>query len=182
MDDIAISSAGASTAFPPLQVIRRNGTVVPFDSEKISIAMRKAFLAVSGDKGNASGRLRDQALALTQTVAAALARRLPAGGSVHIEDIQDQVELALMRAGEHDVARAYVLYREKRAAERASKPSDALQIHVVIDGSRTPLDPALLHDMVAEACLELGDEVDPDLVVKQAVRDLYDGIPFNELR
>jgi ribonucleoside-diphosphate reductase alpha chain len=182
MDDVISSSAHQVAALPALQVIRRNGTVVPFDAEKISIAMRKAFLAVTGEQGNTSGRLRDQVTSLTQTVTAALVRRLPAGGSVHIEDIQDQVELALMRAGEHDVARAYVLYREKRAAERASQQPEAPQLHVEIDGHRVPLDHALLHGMVAEACLGLGDEVNAELVVKQAVRDLYDGIPFDEVR
>jgi ribonucleoside-diphosphate reductase alpha chain len=126
--------------------------------------------------------LREQVAALTQVVVNALIRRLPAGGSVHIEDIQDQVELALMRAGSHDVARAYVLYREKRAAERASQPGDTPRLHINIDGKVQPLDIAELTAMVTEACLDLGDAVSPHLVVEQAVRDLYDGIAFNEVR
>ena len=104
-----------------MQVIRRNGAAVQFNLDKISIAITKAFLAVEGNQSAASARVRDQVVILSQLVGNALMRRLPAGGSIHIEDIQDQVELALMRNGNHDVARAYVLYREKRNAERAAE-------------------------------------------------------------
>src|SRR5437868_10671096 len=107
------------------KIIRRNGAVVGFEPAKISVAMTKAFLAVNGSQGAASARVRELVGALTHTVLAALVRRQPQGGTFHIEDIQDQVELALMRSGEHDVARAYVLYREERAklrlAEKAAK-------------------------------------------------------------
>ncbi len=173
---------------PTLQVIRRNGAAVPFNPEKISIAMSKAFLAVEHGQtalhpqGHKSSRMRKQVTVLTQTVVTALLRRLPSGGSVHIEDIQDQVELALMRSGEHDVAKAYVLYREKRTAERASQPHDAPPLHTIIDGIKQPLDVAKLVEMVAEACLDLGSEVNPKVVVEQTVRDCYDGISFNEVR
>src|SRR5690606_4138266 len=101
-------------------VIRRNGSVVGFEPSKIAIAMTKAFLAVNGGQGAASARVRELVETLTSQAVNALVRNRPAGGTFHIEDIQDQVELALMRSGEHDVARAYVLYREKRAQERAA--------------------------------------------------------------
>ncbi len=167
---------------PSLQVIRRNGAAVAFNPEKISIAMSKAFLAVEHGQAALSSRMREQVMLLTQTVVTALMRRLPSGGSVHIEDIQDQVELALMRSGEHDVAKAYVLYREKRTAERTSQPHDTPQLHITVDGNRQPLDIAKLIDMVTEACLNLGTEVNPKIVVEQAVRDCYDGISLNEVR
>jgi ribonucleoside-diphosphate reductase alpha chain len=167
---------------PTLQVIRRNGAAVAFNPEKISIAMSKAFLAVEHGKTAMSSRMREQVMLLTQTVVTALMRRLPSGGSVHIEDIQDQVELALMRSGEHDVAKAYVLYREKRTAERASQPHDTPQLHITIDGIKQPLNVSQLTEMVTEACLDLGADVNPKVVVEQAVRDCYDGISFNEVR
>ena len=167
---------------PSLQVIRRNGAAVAFNPDKISIAMSKAFLAVEHGQAALSSRMREQVMLLTQTVVTALMRRLPSGGSVHIEDIQDQVELALMRSGEHDVAKAYVLYREKRTAERTSQPHDTPQLHITVDGNRQPLDIAKLIDMVTEACLNLGTEVNPKIVVEQAVRDCYDGISLNEVR
>ena len=185
-----ISSQNADSAqslLPTLQVIRRNGAAVAFTLDKISIAITKAFLAVEGNQSAASQRVRDQVATLSQLVNNALIRRLPAGGSIHIEDIQDQVELALMRNGNHDVARAYVLYREKRNAERAAEkashvstePAHALNVN--INGKLTPLNISELNAMVAETCLNLGDAVDANVVVEQAVRDLYDGIPFTEV-
>jgi ribonucleoside-diphosphate reductase alpha chain len=115
------SCHGAQASRAGWQVIRRNGKVTHFDPNKIKVAMTKAFLAVEGGSAAASSRIHDRVEALTEQVASALTRRLPGGGTVHIEDIQDQVELALMRAGEHKVARDYVLYREARARERAEK-------------------------------------------------------------
>jgi len=167
---------------PTIQVIRRNGAAVVFNPEKISIALSKAFLAVEHSKTAVSSRVREQVIVLTQTVVTALMRRLPSGGSVHIEDIQDQVELALMRAGEHEVAKAYVLYREKRTSERANQTYDTSQLRITIDGKLHPLDITKLTEMVAEACLDLGTAVSPKVVVEQAVRDCYDGISFNEVR
>ncbi len=141
----------------------------------------------SGDHSTLTSRMREQVAVLTQMVVSALLRRLPTGGSVHIEDIQDQVELALMRTGSHDVARAYVLYREKRSAERAAQHIPAPELHTNINGRLQPLDSALLLSMVSEACMglndrALGDAVEPKVVVEQALRDLYEGIPFNEVR
>jgi len=186
MDDMVIGSSipgSASSEFPSFQVIRRTGAVVEFNPEKISLAMSKAFLAVQGEETSLSSAVRDQVARLTENVIQALARRRPAGGTVHIEDIQDQVELALMRSGEHDVARAYVLYREKRTAERAKHATGAPQLHFVADdGRKQPLDPHALEATVEAACADLGAAVSPARVVEQAVRDLYDGISSREVR
>src|SRR5450755_2654952 len=108
----------SQSAYSEFKIIRRNGSVVGFEPGKISVAMTKAFLAVEGGQGAASARIRELVAGLTDGVVAALARRQPGGGTFHIEDIQDQVELALMRSGEHEVARAYVLYREQRTKAR----------------------------------------------------------------
>src|SRR5216684_6453240 len=105
----------AQPVFSQYKIIRRNGAVVSFEPGKISVAVTKAFLAVNGGQGAASARVRELVEKLTETVVNALVRRQPNGGTFHIEDIQDQVELSLMRSGEHEVARAYVLYREERA-------------------------------------------------------------------
>lgn len=189
MDDVRTSTTETSQSgqHPALQVIRRNGAVVAYHLDKISIAITKAFLAVEGNQSVASQRVRDQVVTLSQLVNTALLRRLPAGGAVHIEDIQDQVELALMRNGNHDVARAYVLYREKRNAERAAEKANAPEqqthhININIDGKLQPLNLTQLNSMVEEACVGLGNTVKPGVVVEQAVRDLYDGIGFNEVR
>jgi ribonucleoside-diphosphate reductase alpha chain len=112
------ASAAELVANNDYRIIRRNGAVVPFAPTKIAVAMTKAFLAVNGEQGRESARIRELVEQLTNNVVAALVRRQPNGGTFHIEDVQDQVELSLMRSGEHDVAREYVLYRAKRMDER----------------------------------------------------------------
>ncbi|HET7773446.1 MAG TPA: ribonucleoside-diphosphate reductase subunit alpha, partial [Burkholderiaceae bacterium] len=173
-------------AFADYKIIRRNGAVVPFEPAKIAVAMTKAFLAVNGGQGAASARVREQVEMLTNMVVNALIRRQPAGGTFHIEDVQDQVELSLMRAGEHNVARAYVLYREERSRARAAQ-QDAereemrARMHVNVDGRSVPLDEATLRALVVSACEGLGDHVNADLIIEQTFRDLYDGMPIDEV-
>jgi ribonucleoside-diphosphate reductase alpha chain len=170
------------------KVIRRNGAVVGFEPAKISVAMTKAFLAVSGGQGAASARIRELVADLTEAVVSALIRRQPQGGTFHIEDIQDQVELALMRSGEHDIARAYVLYREKRAqaraAESAQRKAATAQpvLHVVEEGGRRPLDLARLTDLVQSSCAGLGAAVAPQPILQETLKNLYDGVPMEEVR
>ncbi|MBA3505740.1 MAG: ribonucleoside-diphosphate reductase subunit alpha, partial [Betaproteobacteria bacterium] len=149
--------------FAQYKVIRRNGSVVAFEPSKITIAMTKAFLAINGGQGAASARVRDEVTKLTEAVVAALLKRKPDGGAIHIEEIQDQVELALMRGGEHEVARAYVLYREKRSQERAQqknkstgKPAD-VALTVTDKGVAKPLDLARLTTLVKTSCAGLAD-------------------------
>src|SRR5215510_8520967 len=156
--------------FAQYKVIRRNGAVVGFEPSKISIAMTKAFLAVNGGQGAASARVRDEVQKLTELVVSALMKRKPEGGAIHIEEIQDQVELALMRGGEHEVARAYVLYREKRAQERAlekqkSAKGESTAINVVDNGVKRPLDLGRLTELVKASCDGLPD-VDPERILK----------------
>jgi len=169
------------------KVIRRNGAVVGFEPSKISVAVTKAFLAVNGSQGAASARIRELVSGLTDTVVRALLRRQPHGGTFHIEDIQDQVELALMRSGEHDVARAYVLYRESRAKARAeeratrAREEGSTPLHVVDRGERRPLDLDALGALVRSACEGLGGDVDPGEILEATCRDLYDGVPMEEV-
>ncbi len=173
-----------ATAPGQLKVIKRNGTVVPYTDDKIAVAMTKAFLAVEGGTAAASPRIREMVAELTRQVSTTFRRRFPSGGTIHIEDIQDQVELALMRSGEHKVARDYVLYREGRARARAAqqaqqaKTSPAVQTTLQVvdeDGSRTPLDVARIRTLVQEACAELAD-VDAERILGEAMKNMYDGI------
>src|SRR3954465_7273829 len=169
--------------FADYKVIRRNGAVVGFEPAKVSVAMTKAFLAVNGAQGAASARIRELVAGLTDTVIAALLRRQPQGGTFHIEDIQDQVELALMRSGEHDVARAYVLYREERAKVRAHERSAKSEggIYIVEGGERRPLDLNRLARLVESACEGLPG-ASAQAILESTLRDLYDGVPMEEVR
>ena len=167
-----------------LEVIRRNRSVVAFQPEKINIAITKAFLAVEGQHSLHSARIRDQVAQLTAGVVEALTRRLPGGGTIHIEDIQDQVELALMRSGAHDVARAYVLYREKHAEQRAVQQrteNETPALHVDDHGRRRPLDSAAFIALCREACAGLTD-VDVERVWAETLNNLYDGMPLAAVR
>jgi ribonucleoside-diphosphate reductase alpha chain len=184
--DVGLPDAGAParSAYADYKVIRRNGAVVGFEPAKISVAMTKAFLAVNGSQGAASARIRETVAGLTDNVVAALLRRHPQGGTFHIEDIQDQVELALMRSGEHDVARAYVLYREERARARAQEKAQAKgspELHVVENGERKLLDRERLQRLVEAACEGLPD-AQPAAILEATLRDLYDGVPMSEVR
>jgi len=182
--------AEREAVYAQYKIIRRNGAVVGFEPSKIAIAMTKAFIAVNGGQGAASARVREQVAALTDGVVNALMRRQPSGGTFHIEDIQDQVELAMMRNGEHHVARAYVLYREERSRERArqreSQPAAVAQkAHVfnVTDGGVTrPLDVARITALVESACAGLGRDVSAQPILDAMQRDLYDGVPIDEVR
>jgi ribonucleoside-diphosphate reductase alpha chain len=179
----------AATAPGTLKVIRRNGKVTGFDASKIAIAMTKAFLAVEGGSAAESSRVREKVEALAAQVTAALTRHVSGGGTIHIEDIQDQVELALMRAGEHKVARDYVIYRERRSQERAAEaaatpaPKQAASQALTVkldDGVMVPLNVERMHRVAREACTGLTG-VDAEAVVAAALRDLYDGIPEAEV-
>ena len=170
--------------FADYKVIRRNGSVVSFEPSKIAIAVTKAFLAVNGGQGAASARVRELVEQLTQSVVRALLRSRPNGGTFHIEDIQDQVELALMRGGEHNVARAYVLYREKRTQERSHAPEAAAGsagLNVVDGGVTRPLDMAALRGIIESACANLGDAVSAEPIVAETVKNLYDGVPMSQV-
>ena len=176
--------AALATSYADYKVIRRNGAVVGFEPAKIAVAMTKAFLAVRGGQGAASAAVREQVERLTESTIAALLRRRPAGGTFHIEDIQDQVELSLMRDGAHDVARAYVLYREKRTQERAARQQESeppARLSMIENGNRVPLDLARLQALIESACSGLDEYVSAQAVVAEMVKNLYDGVPVDEV-
>jgi ribonucleoside-diphosphate reductase alpha chain len=180
------STSIAATAPGQFRVIRRNGKVTSFDKEKISIAMTKAFLAVEGGNAAASNRIHEIVKNLTEEVSNALTRRIPDGGTFHIEDIQDQVELALMRGGHQQISRAYVIYRNEHAKARAQEQSEAVEsavsnINVTLDdGSTQPLDSKRLHAIVSEACEGLKD-VDAQAILDDTERNLFDGVPNKDV-
>ncbi len=180
---------GAATVHPlnHYQIIRRNGAVVPFEPNKIAVAMMKAFLAVHGTQGAASASVREVVEELTQNVVRALMRSRPGGGTFHIEDVQDQVELGLMRSSNHEVARAYVLYRERRTQERSQQPQTVASapqepaLHVIDQGKRMALDLNYLKSLMVNACAGLGQDVSPEPILAETMRNLYDGVPMEEV-
>ncbi len=175
-----------STAPGQLRVIKRNGAVVAYDESKISVAITKAYLAVEGGNAAASSRIHESVAQLARQITAIFRRRMPSGGTIHIEDIQDQVELALMRTGEHKIARSYVIYRaehnrlreQKLEAEQPKHP----EINVTFkDGHQGPLDTERLLTIITEACEGLED-VSRDAIYDETLKNLYPGVKMEDVR
>jgi len=186
----AVSASSGKSLGKNYNVVRRNGKLTSFDKDKIAIAMTKAFLAVEGGQAAASGRVHETVEKLTEMVVKTLTRRKPDGGTFQIEDIQDQVELALMRNGEQKIARAYVLYREQRSAARAQSKLDApqqtseddrVELNVKLpDGSTHPLDTQRLQTIIEESCAGL-ESVSAEKVYAETMKNLFDGVPLKDV-
>ena len=171
-----------------MRVIKRNGSVVPYNQEKIAIAITKAFLAVEGGAAAASTRIHNKVNELANSVTITFSRRMPSGGTLHIEEIQDQVELELMRSEERTVARSYVLYREERTKARKEETGEEEEheekpgIKVVLDdGSESTLDIQRIKTIVEEACEGLLD-VSSEEIIEEAKKNLYNGVNMADVR
>ncbi len=176
----------ASTAPGQLRVIKRNGAVVAYDESKISVAITKAYLAVEGGNAAASSRIHESVAQLAGQITTIFRRRMPSGGTIHIEDIQDQVELALMRTGEHKIARSYVIYRAEHARIREQKQETQQPKHPEItvtldDGQQGPLDTERLRTIINEACEGLSD-VSADTIYNETLKNLYPGVKMEDVR
>ena len=174
------------TAPGQLRVIKRNGAVVAYDESKISVAITKAYLAVEGGQAAASTRIHESVAQLARQITDIFKRRMPSGGTIHIEDIQDQVELALMRSGEHKIARSYVIYRADHARIRdknkGQKEEDHPEITVTFeDGREGPLDTARLLTVINEACDDLTG-VSAETIYGETLKNLYPGVKMGDVR
>jgi ribonucleoside-diphosphate reductase alpha chain len=176
----------SATAPGQLRVIKRNGSVVSYSESKISVAITKAYLAVEGGNAAASSRIHESVKQLGSQITEIFRRRMPSGGTIHIEDIQDQVELALMRTGEHKIARSYVIYRADHARIREqkteeAKPSQAAIIITLDNGEKGPLDTQRLQTVINEACEGLED-VSAEDIYKETLKNLYPGVKMEDVR
>ena len=176
-----------------LNVVRREGSISSFKSDKISDAIKKAFLAQTKIRNNKNkdkeqeDSIHKTVESLTHKVVSALTRRIADGDMIHIEDIQDQVELALMRDEHHKVARAYVLYREQRAASRYHTKKLKEQVGAKAssmmvtkrDGEKEPVSLDKITNRVS--VLSTGLNIDPIVVVQKAVPGLYNEITSLEI-
>ena len=181
-EDINLAAPGK------LRVIKRNGKVVAFENEKIQVAVTKAFLANEGGNAAASERIHEKVEVITSEIMDIFSRRMPSGGTLHIEEIQDQVELQLMRKEEYKVARSYILYREERAKKRGKPEKKTIQLDKEVsisvtkkNGETAPLDVARLSAIITDACEGL-DDVDPKAVLEESIGNLYDGVSVADMR
>ena len=176
----------SDTAPGQLRVIKRNGAVVAYDESKISVAITKAYLAVEGGQAAASTRIHESVAQLARQITDIFKRRMPSGGTIHIEDIQDQVELALMRTGEHKIARSYVIYRADHARIREQNKEQREENHPEItvtleDGREGPLDTSRLLTVITEACDDLTG-VSADTIYSETLKNLYPGVKMEDVR
>ena len=175
------------TAPGKLRVIKRNGKVVSFEEDKIKIAVTKAFLANESGNAAASERIHRKVEDITKDVQDIFKRRMPSGGTLHIEEIQDQVELQLMRSEEYVVARKYILYREERASERTKDKSQQTTVEAPAisvtkkDGTKVPLDINRLASVVNHSCEGLED-VSADSILTESIKNLYDGVSISDMK
>ena len=175
------------TAPGKLRVIKRNGKVVSFEEDKIKIAVTKAFLANESGNAAASERIHRKVEDITKDVQDIFKRRMPSGGTLHIEEIQDQVELQLMRSEEYVVARKYILYREERASERTKDKSQQTTVEAPAisvtkkDGTKVPLDINRLASVVNHACEGL-EGVSADSILTESIKNLYDGVSISDMK
>ncbi|WP_052692308.1 ribonucleoside-diphosphate reductase subunit alpha [Teredinibacter purpureus] len=166
-----------------IRVIKRDGRAVEYNDDLIRIAITKAYMdpRVIGEGGAVSAEVKDKAIKVTALVSDVFKARMPSGGTIHIEEIQDQVELALMRSGEHQVARYYVLYREEHSKQRALESTGAEKANGSVlyvtnaNGDREPLDIDRLNVIVKDACKGLSN-VDSDAIISEALKNLFDGV------
>ncbi|MDB9959404.1 ribonucleoside-diphosphate reductase subunit alpha [Gammaproteobacteria bacterium] len=176
-----------TTAPGKLRVIKRNGKVVAFEEDKIKVAITKAFLATESGNAAASERIHKKVNQISTGIIEVFERRMPSGGTLHIEEIQDQVELQLMRTEELKVARSYILYRAERTQERKKEAPEidiANRPEINIkksDGTLVPLDIDKVAMLINDACEGL-EAVSMNEVLEEALKNLYDGVSLADMR
>jgi ribonucleoside-diphosphate reductase alpha chain len=158
----------------PIQ--KRNGTIVPFEGERIRAAIEKAFraeldldsgISLSEQVAQRIGRIAQEVVAWCDLQTTPLT----------VEQIQDEVERVLMADGEHRVARRYVLYREHHAKSRqASRLS-----YRRADGTEVEINPDDLQQRFVEMCQDLSPQISTAALVQETLKAAYHGITEAEL-
>lgn len=100
-------------------IVKRNGEIVPFGREKITLAIYKAAAAVGGHDRARSENLTDEVVAALEGGYA--------GDTPSVEDIQDVVERVLIKNGHARTAKAYILYRHERARMRSERRAERIE-------------------------------------------------------
>ena len=180
-----------TTNTKPLQpgkvyVKKRCGDIAEFNEEKILTAIKKAFIANDPNRAQHSEQLQHQLQHYTQHVLQMVESRRNDSQIIEIEQIQDYVEITLMREGEHQVARSYVLYRAQRNEERKQQQENTdiqenTAYYVHIDNNQSiELTLEWITTIVKQACSQCNN-VDPLPIVHEAKRNLFDGISIENV-
>ncbi|MFW0028715.1 MAG: ribonucleoside-diphosphate reductase subunit alpha [Coxiella endosymbiont of Dermacentor nuttalli] len=167
-----------------LRVIKHDGQIVQYDVSRIITVMKKAFLFAEGKVAQDSSQIQEIIIKITDQITAMFQKRWPSDGTIHVEAIQEKIELVLTCAGLHKVAHAYVLYREERRKQREEKRTYNLEsntIHVTLDdGAKVILDDLWLTHIVHLACSDLED-VDANKILMETKNNLFDGVALKDI-
>ena len=168
-----------------LRVIRRNTHVVPWNSDKIEVAVRKAFLSLQMDSTPAV-KVADKVSEVVTSTGQSF---------IHIEEVQDMVQEALMELGHYKVAETYILYRAERALMRqvereeeedvTGEDADTQTSMVVVtreDGSTFLWDGADLVARVRFALIDLDLCLSEEEIIQELRRSMFDEITEDDLR
>ncbi|MGE9292190.1 MAG: ribonucleoside-diphosphate reductase subunit alpha, partial [Puniceicoccales bacterium] len=164
-----------------VRLIRRNRQVVPWDPNKIEVAVRKAFLAQQMDSGPAVEVAREVTSRVRQLGQA----------FVHIEEVQDFVQEALMKCGHYKIAESYILYRAHRRrlrelealdGEGDDERQDAMIMVKGEDGSSYFWDPAELRKRIEFASIGLDLCLDREHIEAELRRSLYAEMTREDLK
>ncbi|MDP2654158.1 MAG: ribonucleoside-diphosphate reductase subunit alpha [Candidatus Omnitrophota bacterium] len=178
--------AARRSLFELYTTIKRDGRVVSFKPEKITMAIAKALRAHNG--GDWTEPLVQKSQDLTEMVLADIRKQWPEGKAIHIEEIQDLVEKNLMAGGLHDVAKRYILYREDRAKSRQTSAPGldvslewVKSIRLKASGQEEkPFDLNALHFRMETCCAGL-EGVSSENILTEAVKNYFNGMTEEQL-
>jgi len=163
------------------QVKKRNGSVVDFTVEKITTAIAKAF------QENSVSMTDDQLVEMTRVIVAKIDERFPET-TPSVEHIQDIVELTIMEAGYHDVAKAYIIYRYEHTKIREKKKEEVLEAidaHTLFVTKRSGKKEKFSLEKIRKTLKHfIGDykkEIDIESLVNQCRNEVFDGITTAEV-
>jgi transcriptional regulator NrdR family protein len=176
------SNRASETPTLPLtvKVIRRNNKIAPWDSTKVEIAVRKAFLTLGQDSEPA---VQVADAVATHVLGLQVSR-------IHIEDVQDIVQEELMRLGHFKVAEAYILYRAHRRSLRENEgleqPEDERQSSMIMvtlpDGTNEFWDGTDLKRRIEFASIGLDLNLTEDEIEAELRRSVYSEMSLSDLR
>ena len=165
----------------PVKITKRDNTVINLDKNRIFKAVKKAFLHVYGQEFSRSEGIE----AVIYTVSRKILSQVIAIGKVskvvHIETVQDIAERVLMSSGEHQVAKAYIIYRNQRAIIRINKGKKEHKITSFYSGKkRVKVNRKLVLSLIKRACIGLPD-TDVNKILKETLYNVFDGISLKDL-
>ncbi len=165
------------------EITKRNGNKVPFDKQKIIIAMRKAFSQENTPIADEIlEQMADRVIGKLEGLCAHASDDVPCPT---VEQVQDLVEETLMERGYFTVAKHYILYRFKQTEERKKevvKEIEENRLMIKTEDGEEQFSRENIHSYIETFAKGLEEDIDIDEVVAQIEREVFDGISLLELK